>query len=169
VDGGQVIFTPPGSGASATLTGSPATIASGAVSVNAAANGTQGGPYLVTASAAGASGMTFALTNTAPTAAALAKFTVKFNPFTQRIHVNWTTGNELNLIGFNVWRRVGKGEWLKLNAEPIAAKHAGELVGDKYVRADKTVKPGKTYQYKLEIVFADGHTQWSDMNRVEVK
>ena len=42
VNGGQITFTPPGSGASAVITGSPATIAGGLVSVTATANGTTG-------------------------------------------------------------------------------------------------------------------------------
>lgn len=66
VAGGRVTFTPPGSGASATLSDSPATIgAGGAVSVSATANGIVGGPYNVTANAAGvATAVNFSLTNT---------------------------------------------------------------------------------------------------------
>jgi len=67
VDGGLVTFTPPGSGASAAITGSPATIAAdGTASVTAVANGTTGG-YNVTASARGAESVDYALTNTPPT------------------------------------------------------------------------------------------------------
>ncbi|MBK8617324.1 MAG: InlB B-repeat-containing protein [Anaerolineales bacterium] len=63
VIGGQVKFTPPGSGASASITSSPATIGSDSkVSVTAAANGTAG-TYNVVASALGASNVNFALTN----------------------------------------------------------------------------------------------------------
>jgi hypothetical protein len=64
VDGGQVAFTatPGGGGQSATLTGSPATIAGGAASVTATANGALGG-YTVAASTAGATDVTFRLTN----------------------------------------------------------------------------------------------------------
>jgi len=60
VDGGQITFTPPTSGASATLVTSPAAISGGAASVTATANGTAG-PYNVNAN--GASGVNFALTN----------------------------------------------------------------------------------------------------------
>jgi hypothetical protein len=65
VDGGRITFTPPTSGASAVITGSPATIAGGAVSVSAVANDTAGG-YHVVASAAGATKTNFALENIAP-------------------------------------------------------------------------------------------------------
>ncbi len=53
VDGGRVTFTTPSSGASAVITGSPAVIAGGTVSVTVSANETSGS-YLVTASTNGA-------------------------------------------------------------------------------------------------------------------
>jgi hypothetical protein len=63
VDGGAVAFTPPGSGASAAITGSPAAISGGAASVTATANSIIGGPYNVTASALGGNSVDFALAN----------------------------------------------------------------------------------------------------------
>lgn len=64
VTGGQISFTAPGSGASATISGSPATInGSAQASVTATANGQAGG-YQVAATANGAaSGVNFNLTN----------------------------------------------------------------------------------------------------------
>ena len=63
VEGGIITFTAPGSGASATLVGNPATIASGTASVNAVAFSTLGN-YNVTATAIGvATPASFALTN----------------------------------------------------------------------------------------------------------
>jgi Bacterial Ig-like domain (group 3) len=68
--GGQVTFTAPGSGASATFTGGVTTLvvtinASNQASANATASGTVGGPYNVSASGAGITGTaTFGLTNT---------------------------------------------------------------------------------------------------------
>jgi CSLREA domain-containing protein len=66
VQGGRVLFTAPGSGASAVLTSSPATIAAnGQASVTATANGIGGGPYNVMAAAIGGAGsVNFSLTNT---------------------------------------------------------------------------------------------------------
>ncbi len=67
VNGGKVTFTPPGSGASAAISGSPATISGGNASVSATANNTAGGPYYVTASTTGvSSSVNFSLTNTYP-------------------------------------------------------------------------------------------------------
>jgi hypothetical protein len=48
VAGGQVIFTAPGSGPSATLSSATVTLAGGAARVTATANGIVGGPYVVT-------------------------------------------------------------------------------------------------------------------------
>ncbi len=62
VDGGLVTFSPPGSGASASITGSPATIIGGIASVSATANSTVGS-YTVTASAGGTGSAGFNLTN----------------------------------------------------------------------------------------------------------
>lgn len=63
VNGGRVAFTPPGSGASASLATSPATISSGAASVNATANGIRGA-YVVTASVIAGNMVLFNLRNT---------------------------------------------------------------------------------------------------------
>ena len=66
VAGGQVTFTPPASGASAVVTGSPATLsASGTASVTATSNALAGS-YTVSATASGALGAaSFSLTNAA--------------------------------------------------------------------------------------------------------
>jgi hypothetical protein len=69
VNGGQVTFTAPGAGASATFTGGVTTInvtldASGQSSASATANATVGGPYNVGATGAGITGTAnFSLTN----------------------------------------------------------------------------------------------------------
>ncbi len=63
VNGGKVTFTPPASGASASLATSPATIAGGAASVNATANGIRGA-YVVTASVVAGNTVQFNLRNT---------------------------------------------------------------------------------------------------------
>ncbi len=69
VDEGVVAFSAPSSGASTTFAPSAlAAISAGAVSLPATANGTAGGPYLVTASAAGAApSLTYTLVNNSTT------------------------------------------------------------------------------------------------------
>ncbi|HNB73360.1 MAG TPA: choice-of-anchor Q domain-containing protein [Acidobacteriota bacterium] len=64
VDGGQVVFLVPGSGASCTVASNPATIIGGtATSGTATANDLAGGPYQVTATANGSPSVDFNLTN----------------------------------------------------------------------------------------------------------
>ncbi len=64
VNGGVVTFTPPASGASASLSTTSATIAGGAASVTATANGLTFGAYTVTATASGVTaGASFSLAN----------------------------------------------------------------------------------------------------------
>jgi len=97
----------------------------------------------------------------------------------QNVVVKWETGNELNLLGFNVWRKVGekgtgkqgngkKSKWLKLNAAMIAAENVGQLGGAHYTFTDRDVKPGKTYRYKLELVRPSGQSEFSQPLRVRV-
>jgi len=101
-----------------------------------------------------------------PTAADLAAFTARVNP-QQDVVVRWRTGNEMNLVGFNVYRATNKNRIYKqLNKELIAAKHPGGILGANYSHADKRVKAGKTYFYKLEIVRANGASEWSEVRRV---
>ncbi|MBI4670996.1 MAG: hypothetical protein HY741_04935 [Chloroflexi bacterium] len=83
--------------------------------------------------------------------------------------LQWRTGFELDVLGFNVWRSQHQNTgYSKLNAQLISAKHVGELVGAKYTYNDKTVKPGKTYFYKLEIVGGAGTLEWSEIERVRI-
>ncbi|MCG3141817.1 MAG: hypothetical protein HDKAJFGB_03144 [Anaerolineae bacterium] len=104
-----------------------------------------------------------------PNAATMASFRAAYAPARQRILVKWETANELGVTGFNVWRQVGKREWVKVNAQPIAAKYAGAVSGGKYSFADKKIVAGKTYRYKLEILFADRPSEWSNVQRVATK
>jgi len=82
------------------------------------------------------------------------------------IVLRWKTTTESQIAGFNVYRKTGKGEWKQINANFIQAKHAGSAQGDKYRFADKTVKSGKTYRYKIEIVYLDEHTEWTKVVKV---
>ena len=82
VDGGFVTFLAPGSGPTATLSATTATIAAGAASVTATANGTAGGPYTVSASTAGAAApASFVLTNQFPLSQ-----TISFGPLANQTY-----------------------------------------------------------------------------------
>lgn len=86
------------------------------------------------------------------------------------MRVKWETGSELDVVGFNLWRRAGKkGAWEMLNRNLIAAQQTGAVGGAKYARGDKKVRAGVRYAYKLEILRADGTSEWSDIQRVKLK
>jgi hypothetical protein len=100
------------------------------------------------------------------TATDLAAFTARVNA-QQHVVVKWRTDNEMNLVGFNVYRATKKnGTYKRLNKALIAAKHPGEILGANYSRTNKKVNAGKTYFYKLELVRANGASEWSAVRRV---
>ncbi len=118
--------------------------------VNGTANNTQ---YTAQSSAT--------YTASSPTSADLLAFKAGSAP--KGIRVKWQTGNELEIIGFNVWRKTSKGtEWKKLNANLIDAKSVGTISSEKYSYLDKSVKVGKKYVYRIEIVLVQGEARWSD-------
>jgi len=99
-----------------------------------------------------------------PTAVTLTTFNVKIK--NKSVQAHWKTDNEMAVTGFNVWRRVGKNEWKKLNADTLAPTHTGVMQGAKYNFNDKTVKSGKTYWYKIEVVGVNGTLEWSEAKRI---
>ncbi|MCC7164277.1 MAG: hypothetical protein IT331_17410 [Anaerolineae bacterium] len=104
----------------------------------------------------------YRITVTAPTAVGLSAFDA--NAKNKRVDLKWSTGSELNVVGFNVWRTGrAKGTFEKINLELIPAKQAGGLAGADYVFKDKNRKPGKRYFYKLEMIGTNGSSEWSDV------
>lgn len=84
--------------------------------------------------------------------------------------LKWSTANEMAVLGFNVWRSPTRtGTYKKINPALVRALHVGELIGDNYAYIDKTVKPGKSYYYKLEVVGPSTSTlEWSDIKRARI-
>lgn len=101
-----------------------------------------------------------------PSALNLTTFKAVLQP--ARIKLSWRTGQELDLVGFNVWRQKGTGEWKKVTQDLIGAKNPGLAVGAKYNFKDKQIKAGKRYHYKLELVGTNGKSSWSDPIKVRV-
>lgn len=87
---------------------------------------------------------------------------------TKKVHLYWDTGTEVNLVGFNVWKKAGNGEFVLLNANLIPAR-TGLAVGNSYSLLDKRVKPGTKYRYKLEVISVDGYSAWSDAVSLKVR
>lgn len=103
---------------------------------------------------------TASYTASAPTLAGL--LSVDARDVKNGVSVKWETGSELTMTGFNVWRKSGKHEWKKLNAEVIQAKEMGKPNGAKYNLLDRTAKPGHKYRYKLEILTTTA-SEWSEV------
>lgn len=107
----------------------------------------------------------WAVGNNAPTAAILTAFSAKAKSST-RVKVKWESGSNMGITGFNVQRatkRNGIYKTLKsVTTDPT------EPIGHNYKFTDKTVKSGKAYFYRIEILKADTTTELSDVIKVQV-
>ncbi len=101
-----------------------------------------------------------------PTAVTLTNFNLKAKG--KQVVVRWETGAEFQVIGFQVWRKTNNGAWEKINADLIPASNAGKVAVSKYVLNDKTVKAGKKYSYKIEIVNLNAASEWSAVKSVKL-
>jgi len=110
---------------------------------NLAGTGVVTDPFVTTAT-----GPFYGVTITnAPTVITLTAFQAKAQ--NGGVGVTWTTGSEVDTVGFNIWRSGSfSGTYTKLNASIIAAQGTGEG-GASYSFTDATATPG-TYYYKLE-------------------
>lgn len=84
-----------------------------------------------------------------------------------KIVVKWRTTNESQIAGFNIFRKNGKGAWKQINGNFKQAKHPGDPAPAKYRFTNRDVKSGKTYRYKIQVVYLDGHTEWTEVARVK--
>ncbi len=90
----------------------------------------------------------------APTAVLLSSFSGE--AFQNSIRLNWVTGMELDLLGFNIYRSESiNGDQQKRTPSPIEAKMSGQTLGAAYQFFDD-VEPGKHYYYWLELVQDNG-------------
>ncbi len=99
----------------------------------------------------------FALGGAAPTASELNAFEAAALSANQ-VRVTWETANELNLIGFNLYRALENAEEIQLNAALIPAQNVGSINGAPYEFLDDAARANTTYRYRLELVRADGST-----------
>lgn len=103
-----------------------------------------------------------------PTLATLISFTARATN-NSGVRLKWQTGSELDVPGFNVWRKKANGKWRVLNGAPLPSDHLGTTNGGTYLYSDKSAAPGSKYIYKLEILHGSGTSEWSDLKRVAVK
>lgn len=70
--------------------------------------------------------------------------------------INWTTENEIDIVGFNLYRSdTPDGEFVKINDELIPPGD-DPFVGSKHEFVDDDVIRGRTYYYQLEIIDRQG-------------
>lgn len=90
-----------------------------------------------------------------PTAVALVRF--EATPQGDAIRVLWETGQELNNLGFNLYRgETPDGPWQLLNAQLIPPQYPGSVMGGVYEWLDTTLRSGAVYYYWLEDVDISG-------------
>jgi hypothetical protein len=91
---------------------------------------------------------------TNPTAITISSFDAK--PGNSKVTLIWTTGDETDNLGFNIYRAESKdGEYVKINGSLIASK-VGSGLGTSYEFTDSDVKNRMTYYYQLEDVDVNG-------------
>lgn len=145
VIGGIVTFTAPANGASATLAGSPATIAAdGSVSATATANATAGA-YIVSASTRAGTG-SFHLTNSGSVPVLTA------TPGAGKITLNWTA---IPGATYNIYRATTSG------AEGSTALYSGLSV---LTKVDSGLSTGTVYYYQVAAIV--GGTEVGRSNEV---
>lgn len=105
---------------------------------------------------------------TQPAMLGLSTFTVKATK-KHTVQIRWETGSEMLILGFNVWKRAGQGEWNQLNDEMIPAKNIGEVIGNAYAITDKQVKIGKSYSYQLQVIGSNGVSAFTEPITVKIK
>jgi len=98
--------------------------------------------------------------NYQPTSVIVAAFYVTPQPGSKLL-AQWETASEIDVAGFNLYRRLSPaGEYVRLNVEMISSQAPGTLLGASYRWLDTSIQPGETYDYRLEIVHANGISSW---------
>ncbi len=135
VAGGKVTFAAPATGASAVLTGSPATIAAdGTVSTGATANGTEGS-YTVSASASGAASVNYSLRNADSALVSPVSASFDKNPAIQAdvsTAITWNNASSVSDVkngGVSIWAGAYEvsGNTLTIKKSYLAALSVGPL------------------------------------------
>jgi hypothetical protein len=75
--------------------------------------------------------------------------------------LTWTTGSEIDLLGFNVWRSENEDAgYTQRNSALIPTRSPGEIVSNAYELLDGGLAQAKTYYYRLEVIRAVGDAEW---------
>ncbi|MFQ6094075.1 MAG: FlgD immunoglobulin-like domain containing protein, partial [bacterium] len=96
--------------------------------------------------------------NTGPIQIRMSSFTAI--GYEDYVEVEWTTGLEVDIAGFNLYRsEVEDGEYVRINEDLIPAQ-GSEVAGATYSYTDADVEMGKTYYYKLEAIDVAENSTW---------
>lgn len=96
----------------------------------------------------------------------LASFSTTNNP--NGIGLVWVTGNELDSIGFRLWRGQSCTSDSSLLLYSTASQNAGQPIGATYTYVDTDVIPNTNYDYRLESLNTDGNICHQDFPVVGV-
>jgi hypothetical protein len=113
-------------------------------------------------------GSAFLLAEFAPTSVTVTSFrAVSTRP--SAVTLRWRTGNEIALLGFNIWRKAAGGkQWAKSNTKLIAAKRHG-AGGSPYTYSDRKALARHAYTYRLQAVLRGGDKSWFGTISVNVR
>jgi hypothetical protein len=85
----------------------------------------------------------------------------------RNVLLTWATLNEVDLLGFNLYRAQSQnGPWTKLNATIIAAQNPGSTQGNVYQRTDPNLSDGQ-YWYRLDWIEIAG-SEVAAMSQVQI-
>ena len=94
----------------------------------------------------------------APTSVVVSRFHAKANK-KPAVRLLWRTENELQVLGFNIWKAENDGAFVQMNDTLVPAQNPGAIGSTKYKYADANVRAGQSYSYRLETVLANGISQ----------
>lgn len=95
-----------------------------------------------------------------PTSTSLTSFTGQ-GVSRDQARLNWETATELDMLGFNIWSSHTDDTYHQINPALIPAKSPGQLTSNVYHYLDTNLTFGDTYHYKLQVVKANGASEWT--------
>ena len=100
-----------------------------------------------------------------PTGLFVARFTARVEE--NSVHLAWATASELNIAGFQLWRRrLPQGDLIPVS-DVIPAQSPGMDQGGLYAFTDAQLSAGR-YAYILQVITLDGHTLNAEAAQVAV-
>ncbi len=100
---------------------------------------------------------------TKPTSVQMLRFDAEIR--INSVLLRWETVNELNAIGFNIFRSPNPGsQGSRLNTELLPSQNSGSLIGMEYSFEDSSTSSGANYYYWIEFVDREGSEWFGPLN-----